>query len=110
MRLCPAGMSLPNRRRRVPRTRLVLAGASVLAALLAAGCANSGAGTGASSTIKIAAVPGIADAPIYLAQRDGLFAAAGLNVQIKGYSNDAAELAGVSAAHGRATKSSSTFN
>ncbi len=93
MRLCPAGMSLPNRRRRVPRTRLVLAGASVLAALFAAGCANSGAGTGASSTIKIAAVPGIADAPIYLAQRDGLFAAAGLNVQIKNYSNDAAELA-----------------
>jgi NitT/TauT family transport system substrate-binding protein len=93
MRLCPAGMSLPNRRGRVPRTRLVLAAASVLAALFAAGCANSGAGTGGSSTIKIAAVPGIADAPIYLAKRDGLFAAAGLNVQIIRYSNDAAELA-----------------
>jgi NitT/TauT family transport system substrate-binding protein len=94
MRLCPAGMSLPNRRRRVPRTRLVLAGASVLAALLAAGCGKSGAGTGVSSTIKIAAVPGIADAPLYLAQRDGLFAAAGLNVQfVKGFSTDAAELA-----------------
>jgi NitT/TauT family transport system substrate-binding protein len=94
MRLYPAGMSLPNRRRRVPRTQLVLAGASVLAALFAAGCAKSSAGTGTSSTIKIAAAPGIADAPIYLAKRDGLFAAAGLNVQIvKNYPNDAAELA-----------------
>jgi NitT/TauT family transport system substrate-binding protein len=94
MRLYPAGVSLPNRRRRVPRTRLLLAGASVLAALLAAGCARSNAGTGISSTIKIAAVPGIADAPIFLAKRDGLFAAAGLNVQIvSSYPNDAAELA-----------------
>ena len=92
MRLYPAGVSLPNRRRRVPRTGLLLAGASVLAALLVAGCARSSAGTGTSSTIKIAAVPGIADAPIYLAQHNGVFAAAGLAVQIKSYPNDSAEL------------------
>ena len=44
MRLYPAGVSLPIRRRRVPRTRLLLAGASVLAALLAAGCAQEQCG------------------------------------------------------------------
>ncbi|MGO8959122.1 MAG: ABC transporter substrate-binding protein [Streptosporangiaceae bacterium] len=93
MRLDPAGISLPNRRRRVLRTRLLLAGASGLAVLLSTGCGTSGtAGSGSSSTIKIAAVPGIDDAPIYLAQHNGTFAAAGLNVQIKSYPNDAAEL------------------
>ena len=92
MRLYPAGISLPNRRGRVPKTLLLLAGASVLAGLFATGCARSSAGTGISSTIKIAAVPGIADAPIYLAQHNGIFAAAGLTVQIKSYPNDAAEI------------------
>ncbi|HEY2640115.1 MAG TPA: ABC transporter substrate-binding protein [Streptosporangiaceae bacterium] len=92
MRLYPAGISLPKRRRRRARTRLLLAGASGLTVLLAAGCASNTGGTGGSSTIKIAAVPGIGDAPIYLAQHNGLFAAAGLNVQIVNYRTDAAEL------------------
>ena len=93
MRLHPAGISLPNRRRRVPGTRLLVAGASGLALLLAAGCGSGSTGAGGSSSaIKIAALPGIADAPIYLAQHDGIFSAAGLNVQIVSYRNDAAEL------------------
>ncbi len=92
MRLHPAGISLPSRRRRVPGTRLLLAGAAGLAVLLATGCGSSSGGTGASSAIKIAVVPGIADAPIYLAQHDGIFSAAGLNVQVVSYSSDAAEL------------------
>lgn len=92
MRLYPAGMSLPIRRRRVAKLRLLIAGASGLAVLLAAGCASGSGGSGGSSTIKIAAVPGIGDAPIYLAKHNGLFAAAGLNVQIVPYTSDAAEL------------------
>jgi NitT/TauT family transport system substrate-binding protein len=60
-------------------------------ALLAAGCGNSGSPGGAvSSTVVIAAVPGVSDAAIYLAQKDGLFAAEGLqHVRIQTYQNQA---------------------
>jgi len=44
--------------------------------------------------VIIAAVPGIDTAPLYLAQKDGDFAAAGLrNVVIKSYTSESAELA-----------------
>ena len=46
-----------------------------------------------SDTITIAAVPGVGNAPLYLAQKEGLFAAAGLkNVEIKSYASESAEL------------------
>jgi NitT/TauT family transport system substrate-binding protein len=93
MRLDPAGVPLPNRRCRVRGTRLLLAGASGLAVLISAGCASGTGGGAGSSTIRIAAVQGIDDAPIYVAQKEGLFSAAGLNVTIKTYPNDTAELA-----------------
>jgi NitT/TauT family transport system substrate-binding protein len=56
----------------------------------AAGCSTAGSPGGkVSSAITIALVPGINDAPVYLAERDGLFAKAGLsNVTIKSYSTD----------------------
>src|ERR1700756_738712 len=79
MRLDPAGVRLLNRSRRAVRARCVLTAVSGLAVLLAAGCGNSGSPGGAvSGTVVIAAVPGVNDAAIYLAQKDGLFAAEGL--------------------------------
>jgi NitT/TauT family transport system substrate-binding protein len=45
-----------------------------------------------SGTVTIGAVPGIDNAPIYLAQKDGYFAAAGLHVVIDSFSSDSAEL------------------
>ena len=94
MRLDPAGNLLPKRSRRATRARALLAAASGLAVLGAAGCSGAGgAGGTVGSTITIAAVPGVENAPIYLAKKEGLFAAAGLkNVVIKTYPNETAEL------------------
>jgi NitT/TauT family transport system substrate-binding protein len=100
MTLDPAGSLLPKRSRRTARTRALLAAASGLAVLGAAGCGGTGAGGGSvGSTITIAAVPGVENAPIYLAKKEGLFAAAGLkNVVIKSYSSQAAELGALQSA------------
>lgn len=94
MRLDPAGNLLPKRSRRAVRARALLAAASGLAVLGAAGCGgNANAGGNVSGTVTIAAVPGVDNAPIYLAKKEGLFAAAGLeNVVIKSYPSQAAEL------------------
>ncbi len=48
-----------------------------------------------SGTITIAAAPGIDDAPLWLAQQKGLFAAAGLHVVIKDFGSQSAELKAV---------------
>ena len=50
--------------------------------ILVAGCTGSTAGSGptASGTITVAAAPGVADAPLYIGIRDGLFSRAGLTV------------------------------
>jgi NitT/TauT family transport system substrate-binding protein len=85
MRLNPAGTTPRNRIFRPYWARSAAALVSGLAVLAAAGCASSsGAGGGTVSTaITIAAVPGIDNAPLYLAKHDGMFAAAGLkNVSI----------------------------
>src|SRR5215469_1047177 len=94
MRLDPAGKLLPKRSRRAVRSRALLAAALGLAVLGAAGCGGSAsAGGSVSSTVTIAAVPGVDNAPIYLAKKEGLFAAAGLkNVVIKSYPNQTEEL------------------
>jgi NitT/TauT family transport system substrate-binding protein len=100
MRLGPAGNLLPKRHRRPSRARTLLAVASGLAVLGAAGCGGgSGSGGSVASTITIAAIPGVENAPIYLAKKEGLFAAAGLkNVVIKTYSSQVAELAALQSA------------
>jgi NitT/TauT family transport system substrate-binding protein len=94
MRLDRAGVPLPNLGRRTFKAHRVLAAASGLALLLAAGCGNSGSPGGAvSSTVVIAAEPGVNDASLYLAQKDGLFAAEGLsNVRIQPYRTQSAVL------------------
>jgi len=48
-----------------------------------------------SGTITIAAAPGVDDAPLYLAQEKGMFAAAGLHVVIKNFGSQGAELAAI---------------
>lgn len=67
------------------------------AVLLLAGCSALGGGsTGVTApsgtTITVAAVPSIADAPLYLAKHEGLFAQHGLTVKIKNYQSVKAEV------------------
>jgi NitT/TauT family transport system substrate-binding protein len=108
MRHDPAGNPLLNRRRRPVQPRLMLAAASGLAVLLAAGCSGGGgAGSPVSGTITIAAVPGVDDAPIYLAQTKGIFAADGLHVQFDNVTSDSAALADLEA--GRAQIAASDY-
>jgi len=97
MRLGPAGSLLLKRSRRAVLTRAMLAGLAVVAA---AGCGGTAGGGGSvGNTITIAAIPGVDNAPIYLAKKEGLFAAAGLkNVIIKSYSSQAAELGALQSA------------
>jgi NitT/TauT family transport system substrate-binding protein len=92
MRLSPVGTTPRDGRKRLPGTRLLFALAAGLAVLTAAGCSSSGgAGGSVSGTITIAAVPGIEDAPLYLAEQDHDFAAAGLHVVIKTESQEGKE-------------------
>jgi len=73
--------------------------AAVAVVLLAAGChGTGGAGTGASGSMQltVAAVPGVSDAPLYLAQRQGLFTKAGLKVTIQPFTTAGAELRALS--------------
>jgi NitT/TauT family transport system substrate-binding protein len=94
MRLDPAGV-VPKAKagRRTFRARCLLAVASGISLLVAAGCSNSGGAAGSfSGTLTIAAVPSVDDASIYLAQKDGLFAAEGLSVVIKSYATQSAAL------------------
>jgi len=74
---------------RVSAVRIMLAALSVV--LLVSGChvpgttAASG-GTAGAQTINVAVVPGVDNAPLLVAQRDGLFRQQGLHVVIKTYS------------------------
>jgi NitT/TauT family transport system substrate-binding protein len=97
MRLDPAGFPLPTRSGRARASRCLLVAASGLAIVAAAGCSSSGGPGGeVSGTITIAALANVNDAPIYLAQKEGLFAAEGLShVKIKTYPTPTAELAAI---------------
>jgi len=68
------------------------AAACLSAALLVAGCGLFGGSSGGLSssdnpTITVAAVPGVDDAPLYVALREGLFRQRGLHVTISNYSS-----------------------
>jgi NitT/TauT family transport system substrate-binding protein len=103
----PAG-SLARARRGPVRTRCLIAVAAGITLLLAAGCSGGGNGTTAvSGTITIAAVPGVDDAPLWLAQTNQLFSAAGLTVKINTVSSNAAAVAEV--ADGQADIASSDY-
>lgn len=95
MRLVPGGVRPRNGQHRPLRAQFCLAVVSGLAVLAAAGCSTSGGPGGAvSSTITIAAIPGIDNAPLYLALHDNLFSAAGLtSVKILPEPNASAEFA-----------------
>ena len=60
--------------------------ATVTGLILVAGCQFTGSSTGsgptASGTITVVAPPGVADAPLYIGIRDGLFTRAGLTVKV----------------------------
>jgi NitT/TauT family transport system substrate-binding protein len=90
MRQVPARVRPTLCARRAPA-----ASAAVAAAALAlAGChvpgSSSASGLPQGSSVTVAAVPGVGDAPLFIAQRDGLFAKAGLTVHIRRYSSVAA--------------------
>jgi NitT/TauT family transport system substrate-binding protein len=90
------------------RTRGLLAAAAGLPLVLAACGGGASAGGTVSSTVTIAAMPGIDTAPLYLAQRDGMFAAAGLtHVVIHSYASEAADLAAI--ANGQADIAASDY-
>lgn len=80
-----------GRSRTVPGAIVGLAAAALLAS-----CSAAGTGAGASAhgltTLTVAAVPGIDDAPLYIAADDGQFAAEGLKVHIKDYGSANSEI------------------
>ena len=89
--------SAPYRSGRGLRSQGLLAVAAGVTVLLAVGC-SSAANPGAtvSSIVTIAAIPGIDTAPLYLAERDGIFAADGLtHVVIHDVSTEGAALTAV---------------
>lgn len=71
--------------------------AGLVAILLASGCSAAGTAAGASanglSSLTVAAVPDVNDAPLYIAAEDGQFAAEGLRVRIKDYGSASSEIA-----------------
>jgi NitT/TauT family transport system substrate-binding protein len=74
--------------------RGIAAGAIAIVCLAATVSGCRGGGTAASNLgqITVAATPGVTDAPLYLAAREGLFAKAGLKVTIESSTTDAANL------------------
>ena len=66
--------------------------AALCVAATVTGCQAGGDAASGSGQITVSASPGVADAPLYLAAREGLFAKAGLKVTIKSSSSDAASL------------------
>src|SRR5215469_250875 len=78
----------------------IAAGCAAAAAVLLAGCQLPGSSSSgaleqapAGSSITVASVPGVGDAPLYVAQQEGLFQQAGLTVHIRSYPTSAAEVA-----------------
>jgi NitT/TauT family transport system substrate-binding protein len=96
MRLDPADLPAVGRRWLGRSSRSVAAGMTGLAvALLAAGCGVAGHASHApraETPITVAAEPGVDDAPLYIAENDGLFAKAGLKVKIRSFGSAAGDL------------------
>jgi NitT/TauT family transport system substrate-binding protein len=71
-----------------PGRRAASAAAAAAGLILVAGChvpgfsSSAGGSPTASGTVTVAAAPGVADAPLYIGIRDGLFSRAGLTVKI----------------------------
>jgi NitT/TauT family transport system substrate-binding protein len=92
-----AGGRRPAQRGSRARARLA-AGCAAAAALVLAGCHGPGTSSAAGqppagSSVTVASVPGVGDAPLYIARQEGLFRRAGVAVTIRSYPSVAAELA-----------------
>jgi NitT/TauT family transport system substrate-binding protein len=103
MRLVQGGASAPRSVSISRRFRLPVAVLS--AGLMMAGCGvlgggSSGLGSSGNQTITVAAVPGVDNAPLYIARQDGLFRQHGLNVRITRYRSLKDEIQALS--HGQA--------
>lgn len=97
MSLMPANAPAARRRRLARPSRTVSTGmAAIAVATLAVGCQVTGTGSGSSAAgtvaITVAAIPGIDDAPLYIAARNGVFRSAGLDVTILSYPSVSKEL------------------
>jgi NitT/TauT family transport system substrate-binding protein len=87
MTAMPIGPSAPRR-----SGRLRIAAGCAAAALLLAGCSALGGSSAsgaapAGSSITVAAVPEVGDAPLYVAWQQGLFRQYGLTVHLRSYQN-----------------------
>jgi NitT/TauT family transport system substrate-binding protein len=91
------------------RSQGLLAMAAGLTVLVAVGCSSAASpGATVSSTVTIAAIPGVDTAPLYLAERDGVFAAEGLtHVVIHDVATEQAALSAV--ANGQADIAASDY-
>jgi NitT/TauT family transport system substrate-binding protein len=85
MRLSWSGVSAPVSR----------AASAVLLATLISGCSVLNSGSSASGSMTVAVVPGIDNAPLSVAVKDGLFQDHGLRVTVKDYPSVSAELEAV---------------
>jgi NitT/TauT family transport system substrate-binding protein len=96
MSSAPAHVSVTGQQRRARPTRIVSAAIGALAVTaLATGCQVAGAQPASPDgtvTLTVAATPGIDDAPLYLAYKDGLFQSEGLKVKISSYQSVTQEL------------------
>ena len=97
MRPAPVDLPVTCHQRPTRPSRTVAAAIGTLAAAaLAAGCSVAGASPGSpadgTTTITVAAAPGVDDAPLYLAVKDEIFQSAGLNVKITSYQSVSQEL------------------
>ncbi len=96
MKVVPAGRR-PVQRWSRSRARIA-AGCAAAAVMVLAGCHVPGISSAAGrpppgSSITVASVPGIGDAPLYIALHEGLFRQAGLTVHIHSFPSVAAEVA-----------------
>jgi NitT/TauT family transport system substrate-binding protein len=90
------GASLIRRFRPVPA--LLSAGILMTGCGVLGGTSSSPGGSG-NETITVAAVPGVDDAPLYVAQRAGLFRKHGLNVTIRDYTSAQQEIQALKSGH-----------
>jgi NitT/TauT family transport system substrate-binding protein len=95
MKATPAGR-WPAEHRGGGRARIA-AGCAAAAAIVLAGCSPGGGPASgpvpSGTSITVAAVPGVGNAPLYVAQQQGLFRQMGLTVHIRSYQSAAAEVA-----------------
>jgi NitT/TauT family transport system substrate-binding protein len=88
-----------------PGRRAASVAAAAAGLMLVAGChfpgfsSSAGAGPTASGTVTVVAPPGVADAPLYIGVRDGMFSRAGLTVHVVSADSVRQELAALRSHH-----------